>query len=192
MTEITIEPATSQRFDDIQHAFMDGGDGAECQCMWWLLTGGDWNGTPEDERIEMFRAEVDAGPPPGLIAYLDGTPAAWARVGPRTKQPRLARTRNYAASPDPFDDPDVWAVSCFVVRREFRGNGLSEALLDAAVEYARDSGARTVEGYPIDVTVKKTPANDLYHGTLSIFEKAGFTEVARPKPQIAIVQRHLR
>jgi len=191
MTEITIEPATAPRFDDIEYAFADGGDGAACQCMWWLLTGREFESTTLDQRTDMFRAEVEAGPPPGLVAYVDGTPAGWVRVGPRTKQPRLARTRNYAASPLPFDDPDVWAVSCFVVRRDFRGQGVSAKLLDAA-DYAREGGARVVEAYPIDVTVKKTPVNDLYHGTLSIFEHAGFAEVARPKPQIAIVQRDLR
>ncbi len=191
MTQITVEPATPERFDDIEYAFADGGDGAACQCMWWLLTGREFETTTRDERTDMFRAEVEAGPPPGLVAYVDGTPAGWVRVGPRTKQPRLARTRNYAASPIPFDDPDVWAVSCFVVRRDFRGQGVSAKLLDAAVDYARDGGARVVEAYPIDVTVKKTSANELYHGTLSIFERAGFAEVARPKPQIAIVQRDL-
>ncbi|MDL5353118.1 GNAT family N-acetyltransferase [Microbacterium sp. zg-YB36] len=191
MGEITIETASPERFDDIQHAFSDGGDGAGCQCMWWLLRSKDWDATTVDTRTEMFRAEIAAGPPPGLLAYVDGAPAAWVRVGPRARQPRLAHTRNYTASPDPFDDPGVWAVSCFVVRREFRGQGLSAALLDAAVTFARDGGARVVEGYPIDVSVQKTSTNDLYHGSLSTFEDAGFHEVARPKPHIAIVQRPL-
>jgi len=188
MTQTTVEPATPERFDDIEYAFADGGDGAACQCMWWLLTGRDFESATVGERTGMFRAEIEAGPPPGLVAYVDGTPAGWVRVGPRIRQPRLARTRNYAASPIPFDDPDVWAVSCFVVRRDFRGQGVSTRLLDAAVDYARGGGARIVEAYPIDVAVKKTPVNDLYHGTLSIFENAGFQEVARPKPHIAIVE----
>ncbi|MCR2825027.1 GNAT family N-acetyltransferase [Microbacterium sp. zg.Y909] len=188
MTQITIEPATPERFDDIQQAFADGGDGAECQCMWWLLTGREFEIATPAERTEMFRAEIDAGPPPGLVAYVDGVPAAWVRVGPRTRQPRLARTRNYAASPVSFDDPGVWAVSCFVVRRDHRKQGLTPALLDAAVNLAREGGARIIEAYPIDAAVKKVPSNDLYHGTLSTFEKAGFHEVARPKPNIAIVQ----
>ncbi|MCR2800563.1 MULTISPECIES: GNAT family N-acetyltransferase [unclassified Microbacterium] len=188
MNQITIEPATSPRFDDIQQAFADGGDGAECQCMWWLLTGREFETATVAERTEKFRAEIDAGPPPGLVAYVDGVPAAWVRVGPRTRQPRLARTRNYAASPVPFDDPGVWAVSCFVVRRDHRKQGLTPALLDAAVNLAREGGARIIEAYPIDVSAKKVASNDLYHGTLSTFEKAGFHEVARPKPNIAIVQ----
>ncbi len=191
MSEIRIEPAVSERFDDIQQALSGGGDGAACQCMWWLLTAREWDAATTADREEMFRAEVDAGPPPGLVAYVDGAPAGWVRVGPRTRQPRLARSRNYAASPDPFDDPDVWAVSCFVVRREFRRQGLNGALLGAAVSFARDGGARVVEAYPLDPTVRKTSSNELYHGALSTFASAGFHEVARPKPYLAIVQLDL-
>ena len=65
-------------------------------------------------------------PPPALIAYVDGEAAGWVRVGPRTAQMRIGRTRDIAANtPEPLDDPDVWAVSCFVVRREHRGQGLN-------------------------------------------------------------------
>ena len=39
---------------------------------------------------------------------------------------------------------------------------------------------------------EKTPAADLFHGTVSMFEQAGFSEVARPKPDRAIMQRRLR
>jgi GNAT superfamily N-acetyltransferase len=86
------------------------------------------------------------------------------------------------------DDPAVWAISCFVVRREHRGRGLSANLLDAAVAFARDGGARVVEGYPIDLAeAPGTSPNDLYHGALSTFLAAGFEEVARPKPGRTVV-----
>ena len=38
---------------------------------------------------------------------------------------------------------------------------------------------------------KKIPVNDLYHGVLSTFEEAGFREVARPQPHLAIVSLEL-
>src|SRR5688572_6086333 len=94
MPKITIEPATGDRFDDAQHALTGGGDGRSCQCQWWLLTNKDWESTSQSERERMLRTELDAGPPPALIAYVDGEPAGWVRVGPRTKQIRLGRTRN--------------------------------------------------------------------------------------------------
>ncbi len=188
MASITIEPATSERFDDAQHALSGGGDGRGCQCQWWMMPNTQWQKTSVQEREGMLRNEIDAGPPPALIAYVDGEAAGWVRVGPRPAQQRLARTRNYAASEEPWDDESVWAVSCFVVRKEHRNQGLNARLLDAAIDYARRSGARVLEAYPVDPAAgKKIPVNDLYHGVLSTFEDAGFREVARPVPHVAIV-----
>ena len=189
MASITIEPATSERFDDAQHALSGGGDGRGCQCQWWMMPNTQWQKTSVQEREDMLRHEIDAGPPPALIAYVDGEAAGWVRVGPRPAQQRLARTRNYAAnSEEPWDDESVWAVSCFVVRKEHRNQGLNARLLDAAIDHARRSGARVLEAYPVDPAAgKKIPVNDLYHGVLSTFEDAGFREVARPVPHVAIV-----
>lgn len=189
MVTITIEPATPDRFDDAENALSGGGDGRSCQCQWWTLTNARWQATTQEEREALLRDEIGQGPPPALIAYVDGEPAGWVRVGPRTSQVRLGRTKNFTAiSAEPWDDPDVWAVSCFVVRREHRGQGLTALLLDAAIERARQNGARLIEAYPIDPASggKKSP-NELYTGVLSTFEDAGFHEVGRPRPDRAVV-----
>ncbi len=192
MSEITIEPVTEARFDDAQIALSGGGDGHSCQCRWWQLTSAQWQGTTQEERREMLRAEVAAGPPPALVAYVDGAPAGWVRVGPRPTHPRLARTRAFAGhSRHAWDDPTVWAVDCFVVRREHRRTGLTAQLLDAAVEHARAAGARVIEAYPFDPAGGDHPPNELYRGLLSTFLAAGFREVARPKAELAIVERAL-
>lgn len=184
---IEILAATGDRFDDAERA-LDSGDGPECQCQWWLLPNGPWKEASVADRTEMFRAEIAGDRPPGLIAYVDGEPAGWVRVGPRTSQARLARTRAVTASTaEPLDDDSVWAVTCFVVRKQHRGSGLMRDLLDAAVTAARDGGARIVEGYPRDPAAAKLPVNDLYRGTVSVFEDAGFIVVARPKPDRALV-----
>jgi GNAT superfamily N-acetyltransferase len=78
-------------------------------------------------------------------------------------------------------------VTCFVVRREHRGKGLNAHLLAAAVDFAREHGARMIEGYPYDTSAAKKSTNQLFRGVLSVFEAAGFREVARPKPDRAIV-----
>ncbi len=108
---------------------------------------------------------------------------------------RLGRTKEFTAnSREPWDDDSVWAVTCFVVRREHRNEGLNARLLEAAIDFARSHGARVIEGYPtepIDASGKKRPANDLFRGTVSTFENAGFHEVARPKPDRAIVALEL-
>lgn len=189
---IEILPATGERFDDAETA-LDSGDGPGCQCQWWLLTNAQFSDESRADLTERFRAETQGDRAPGLIAYVDGEPGGWVRVGPRPSQPRLARTRDVkTASAEPLDDPDVWAVSCFVVRQQHRGAGLTRSLLDAAVSFARDAGARVVEGYPLDPTVTSRTANQLFRGTVAVFEDAGFEIVGRPKPDRALVALLLR
>lgn len=192
MPTITIAPATADRFDDAEHALTGGGDGRSCQCQWWTITNAEFQKISADEREALLKSEVDAGPPPALIAYVDGEAAGWVRVGPRDAQVRIPRTREIAAATaQPFDDPSVWSVSCFVVRKEHRGLGLNAALLEAAIDHARTGGARVIEAYPIDPTAAKRSSNELFRGVLSVFLAAGFTQVARPKVDRAIVQLEL-
>ena len=187
MPEILIQPATADRFDDAEHALTGGGDGASCQCQWWTITNAEFNATSRDEKTELLRDELQGEVPPALIAYVDGEAAGWVRVGPRDAQRRIARTREFAEATQPPDDPTVWSVSCFVVRKEHRGIGLNTRLLEAAVAFAQEHGARIVEGYPIDVSSGRKSSNGLFRGVLSVFESAGFREIARPKPDRAIV-----
>jgi len=192
MPMITIEPATSDRFDDVEQTFDNGGDGRGCQCQWWMIPNVEFQRISTEDRKGLLKNELDAGPPPALIASVDGEAAGWVRVGPRVRQVRIARTREIAgATVQPLDDPSVWSVSCFVVRKEHRGLGLTAALLDAALAHAREEGARVLEAYPIDATVGKHSPNELYRGVLSVFLAAGFTEVARPRPDRALVQLDL-
>ncbi len=189
---IEILPATGDRFDDAETA-LDSGDGPGCQCQWWLLTNAEFQKTSRDDLTTRFHAEMHGDRAPGLIAYIDGEPAGWVRVGPRIDQARLLRTRDVTTATDePLDADDVWSISCFVVRTAHRGQGLMKKLLDAAVSTARDAGARVVEAYPLDPTVTKRSANQLYRGTVSMFEQAGFDIVERPKPDRALVSLTLR
>lgn len=188
MATITTEVATTARWDDVQHALTGGGDGASCQCLWPVLSNKDWNATSAPQRAELFRAEIEEGPPPGIIAYVDGEAAGWIRIGSRIRHARIPRTRIIAAaSTEPFDDDSVWAVTCFVVRREHRGTGLTLELLHAAVEYARESDARIIEGYPVDTKGEKQRPNDLFHGTLGTLLSAGLALKTEMKPGRALV-----
>lgn len=188
MPDIEIRPATAEHFADVERALTGGGDSRTCQCQWWRLTNAEWNVTDAADRERLLRAEVAAGPPPALVAYVADEAAGWVRVGPRDAQTRLARTKAVvAASLEEWGDPSVWSVSCFVVRKEHRRTGLTARLLHAAIAYAREGGARVIEAYPIDPAVRKIPASGLFTGVLSTFDAAGFREVARAKPHQAIV-----
>ena len=181
MPTIRIEPATGVPWSDVEQTMTGGGDGATCWCQWFMVTRKEFGSCSRDELAEMLRRELkSADPSPGLIAYVDDSPAAWVRVGPRPSQPALARSRIAKAGSEPIDDDDVWAITCFVVRRDKRGQGLAKQLTAAAIEHAVEHGARVVEAYPIDTDQRKTSNNELFHGSVRLFSDAGFSEVARP------------
>jgi GNAT superfamily N-acetyltransferase len=77
----------------------------------------------------------------------------------------------------PLDDTPVWSIVCFVVGREARGQGVGRALLTAAIGYAREHGATTLEAYPVDTEARRITSANAAGGTLRMFLAAGF-EVA--------------
>jgi GNAT superfamily N-acetyltransferase len=129
---------------------------------------------------------VDAGTPPGLIAYRGKTPVGWVSIGPREDYARLQRSPVMK----PVDEQPVWSVVCFVVPAEYRGQGVARALLKGAVAYARQHGATLLEAYPVD---KPTRSKDdyMWFGAKSMFDHAGFKEVARRKPHRPVVRKRL-
>jgi GNAT superfamily N-acetyltransferase len=192
MVEVRIEPADAARFADVQATLTGGGDGAGCQCQWWTLTNAEFGRTKRDERTELLRRELASPLAPGLVAYVDDTAAGWVRVGPRVPQARIGRSRGIRRETrEPLDAPDVWAVTCFSVRREHRGVGLTGALLNAAIAFATEHGARVVEGYAYDTALGGVNVNDLYHGAVSTFEAAGFERIAPLGTRTVLMERTL-
>ena len=116
-------------------------------------------GFPAEERADRLRQQTDAGHPESdttAVSWPTSTGSRWA--GARSS--RGATTRAWSAtiaSPgqdreeDKADD-SVWAVTCFFIRRRLRKHGVSRELARAAVSFARDRGARAIEGYPIITT----------------------------------------
>src|SRR5258706_3898692 len=79
----------------------------------------------------------------------------------------------------PLDERAVASIVCFVVGRRERGRGIAWRLLDSAIEPARANGATALEAYPTDTGGSRLPSANVYKGPLSMFERAGFTVVAR-------------
>lgn len=175
---IAIAPAQQVPWSHVEAVLGTTGDGPTCWCRWFLDTNAEFNRLSVDEKRERLRADIAADAPRGLIATVDGAPAGWVAVAPRREYRRLPRTKALLAAlpEEPWEDEGVWSVVCFVIRREHRGAGLSAALLDAAVDAARDGGATVVEGYPV-VTAGKHDARGLFVGVASVFERAHFEPV---------------
>lgn len=89
-------------------------------------------------------------------------------MGPRARFTRLRPDQDEA-------ETGVWSVTCFFVRRDHRGCNLTGKLLEAAVDYARAHGARTLEAYPVG------PDSPSYRfmGFRPLYSRQGFAPVGR-------------
>ena len=168
-----------------ERLFGPGGVQGGCWCTFFRLANQDYKAAGRDGRKEHIQAETQDGKPLGLLGIVDGEPLGWVAVSPRKDNPRLVRSRVMAS-----DEPGaVWSVTCFYIHRNGRRRGLATALLRAAVDYAAEQGAESVEGYPVEVGTRSS--SDLYHGTIGMFADAGFEVVEKRGLARALVRRRL-
>ena len=192
-TDLDIKPLTEARLADVAALFDEGGDPKTCQCAFWRVPGSGWDNWTKAKNRAVLASLTRREPAPGLIAYRDGRAVGWVSVGPREDYARLERSKVLAR----VDDRPVWSIVCFVVSRKLRGQGIAQALLRAAVDYARDHGATLVEAYPVDPSRGRVPAASAYMGPLGMFERAGFEVAERRQwnaasPVRPIVRRAIR
>ncbi|MGI8657798.1 MAG: GNAT family N-acetyltransferase [Candidatus Limnocylindria bacterium] len=195
--DLRIVPANEASCEDLDAVFGSRGAAAGCQCQRFKLAPKEaFSKFPREERVLRLREQTRCGNPQatgtsGLVAYRDGVPVGWCAVEPRTAYDALLRV--YRVPWDGRDedkaDDSVWAVTCLFTRAGHRRAGVSYALARAAVDFARERGARALEAYPMvtepgaDITW-----GELHMGTVSVFAAAGFTEVSHPTPRRFVVR----
>ena len=179
-----ILPLTPSRWAELEKLFGERGACGGCWCMYWRLPRARWVRQKGTGNKSAFRQVVNSGEVPGLLAYADGESAGWCALVPRERYPRLAASRTLK----PLDEQPVWSITCFIVARPYRRQGITLSLLNEALEYASRHGARIVEGYPSEEK-KGCPDVFYYRGLVSTFRKAGFKEVARRSPSSCIMRR---
>jgi GNAT superfamily N-acetyltransferase len=177
-------PVTRDRWPDLLRLF-DQPVVRTCFCMYYRKTGAGTG--PGSENRRAMKRLVDRGTVPGLIGYEDGVPVAWVSLGPRGDYAKLRRSPVMK----PVDDQPVWSIVCFFVVPSERGRGLAERMLRAAINYARSCGARLIEAYPVDNEEHGHP-DTMFFGAKTMFDRAGFHEVARRKPTRPLLRKRLR
>ncbi len=169
-----MKPATGARFDDV--ATMLGPKNPNASVCWCLSHRLDWKtnralvGPARGEYVRKLCAGKVA---PGVLGYEEDEVVGWAAVAPRAELP-FARSTKIPH----VDQLPVWSVWCIRVRPGHRGRGVSHALLDGAVAYARSQLAPAIEGYPVDNKGQRVDATMAYVGTRALFERSGFTKAA--------------
>lgn len=185
-----VAPATAEVWPELERVFGERGDQAGCWCQWFKLTAAENRASTREENRERLHSQTAEGAV-GVIAWADDEPVGWSAVEPYAAYPALARSPiTKRIDGDPV--AGLWAVTCFVVRLDYRRRGVARELLRGAVERARSGGARVVEGYPVDPGVRPSlSAAERYHGTVTLFESGGFSVVRRPSATRAIMRLNL-
>ncbi len=178
---VEMLPLSTARWPMLVDLFGTRGDPATCWCQWFRRESAGFRASTPVELRAALEREAGAPVPSGVLAVKDSRAIGWVAASPRVGHDRLTRGPGLrAVSGADIDDPAVWSVTCFVVRVGHRRQGLSHHLLHAAVDLARDHGARVVEGYPIELAAgRRRSSAELYHGVASVFGAAGFLEVGR-------------
>ncbi len=171
---IEVRPATSARFSDVATVLgPKNPDASVCWCLSHRLDAKTNRELVGRARAAYVRELCSRAIAPGVLAYEGADVVGWAAVAPRAELP-FARSTKIPH----VDDLPVWSVWCIRVRPGHRGRGISYALLDGAVAFARSHGAPAVEGYPVDNNGKKVDLTMAYVGTRKLFQACGFTKAA--------------
>ena len=198
-----IVPASPDVWPALEALFREGGDPRWCWCQYWRLRSKDFAAAKVPELRERLRAQAGSSMPPGLVALETHSGSdrssrravGWVSLGPRPDFERIVRSKVIPT----IDDRPVWSIVCFAVSASARGRGVARALLEGAIEYARERGAVALEAYPVAVD----PGDGIhpesaFTGTLPMFERAGFGVVAErasdpsaSRPRV-VVRRELR
>jgi len=189
VSRFEVKPLTRETWPDLVELF--GRPGASiargCWCMYYRKKGRGVSADQAPKNRRALRSLVSRDYVPGLIAYDDDRPVGWLSLGPRDDYEKLANSPVMK----PVDDTPVWSIVCFFIDSKSRGRGVAKSLLDAGIDHARAHGAKLLEAYPVDKK-ERSVSDFLWFGSKSMFDRAGFKEVARRKPTRPVMRKRIR
>lgn len=162
-------PVTPDRFDDFADVINSNRRTTHCWCLSHRLSAKEIEKLGGGSRETAARRLCERTNPPGVVTYRDDVPVGWCSITPRSENPRLAASKLIR----PVDDVPVWSIICVVVRSGHRRQGVTEQLIEGAVEYAASRGAPAVEAYPVDPP-GRMDLTMAFVGTKAMFERNGF------------------
>lgn len=172
---MTIDVRPAHDFDDMATMFAPKKpESSVCWCLSWRLSSKENRALTGTQRADKVRELCSRKLAPGVLAHLDGEVAGWAGIAPRADLHPFANSKKIPH----VDDLPVWSLWCIRVRPGFRKQGITEALIEGAVAYAKASGAPAVESYPVDNAGERVDLTMAFVGTRSMFERSGFTKAA--------------
>ena len=180
MSVFTIWALTSETFGDFA-ALVERNKGmfASCWCTWFHPDCAERGQSAEGNRALKQRL-VAEGVAHAALVYHGDVAVAWAEYGTPEELPGIHHRKEYLATAERLPD---YRVTCILVERDHRGQGLAAIALRGAVGLIAQAGGGRVEGYPHDTGgARKKNSSFLYNGTRTMYEREGFT-YDRPKGQ---------
>lgn len=185
--KVDVKPLTKARISDAERVFASNPASAGCFCMWFIIPVAQYHaGSQSANRQSFLELLKESTSPIGLIAYVARDPVGWCAAGPRSRFTRALKVPSFKGR-DPSEDDSVWFVPCFNIRQDYRRQGVSQALLDGAVELARQHGATAIEGFPFAKGAKL--GRESMVGLEAAFEACGFSASRRPSSTRVVMRR---
>jgi GNAT superfamily N-acetyltransferase len=181
--KLKFRPLTPNLWPALADLFGENGACSGCWCMYWRI-GNAYRKRPRETNKAAFHEVVKRGPPPGLLAFHGDLAVGWCQLTPRDALPWLDRAWRLRR----VDDVPVWSISCFYIRKGYRNQGVTSALIAAALKTAKSAGAPALEAYPLDGDLTPSASGTGYAST---FARAGFSIVGRRTPPRPIMRRDL-
>lgn len=141
-----------------------------CYCVaWWVDSWDDWAERTAEQNRQLRQSLLTKGEYDGYLLFKGDEPVGWCQVGRRDRLMKLVNQMQI----DP--DPNIWAITCFLVAPAFRQQGIAGQMLQMVLADLRARGVSIVEAYPKRGT--DLEAADLWNGPEGMFAKAGFLYV---------------
>src|SRR5258706_3627633 len=150
--KLAIRPLTPDLWPALEDLFGPRGACNGCWCMYGRI-GNAYRRQPPERNQAAFRAVVERGPPPGLLAFAGDLAVGWCQVTPRDAVPWLDRTWRLKR----IDDLAVWSLSCLYVRIGYRRQGITSQLIEAALDVAANPRPPAPEGPSLPAHLSPSP-----------------------------------
>jgi GNAT superfamily N-acetyltransferase len=182
--EITFQQLSENNWRLFEELMGEKGGCGGCWCMSFRLSSREFTAHKHEGNKQLMHKIVAEGRPTGLMAVAGKQAIGWIALAPREDYIKIENSRTLKR----IDSKPVWSITCFFIKKEFRKMGLSEIMINAAIEYAKENNIQTLEAYPVIPYNHEVPSAFLWIGVLSAFIKNGFTVVQRNGKSKAIVR----
>jgi len=198
--DINVERLTPARAGDylrfFDHergpAFADNPEWAKCYCHYYQVAPAlDWPSFTGEMNRTAMEARIATGEMEGYLAYAAGEVVGWMNAQPYAKLRHACARLRITPPTLPVPPHDAAAIVCFVVAPAARRQGVSRTLLAAGLANLAERGIALVDAFPWNADAGSTDATDFYHGSKSMFDRAGFVEIARDE-RMTVMRKALR